>query len=91
MISGFFVECCCGYLWQWGDEIGFNGQSNWSAYAVTNRGQSYGMPYVLLFGGDYGDSSYCGSWARNCSSSRAGVNAKRGGRGVSLHFEKHHK
>ena len=91
MISGFFVECCCGYLWQWGDEIGFNGQTNWSAYDTTNRGQSYGMPYVLRFGGYYANGTDCGSWARSCYSSRTGVNTDFGARGVSCHFEKHHK
>ena len=91
MISGFFVECCCGYLWQWGDEIGFNGQTNWSAYDTTNRGQSYGMPYVLLFGGLYVSGADCGSWARHCSASRTRVYTDFGARGVSCHFEKHHK
>ena len=90
MISGFGIECCCGYLWQWGDEIGFNGQTNWSAYAVTNRGQSYGMPYVLLFGGDCSYSSYCGSWARACNCARTSAYAYFGARGVSLHIEKQH-
>ena len=84
MISGFFVECCCGYLWQWGDEIGFNGQTNWSAYDTTNRGQSYGMPYVLHFGGPYADGTGCGSWARICGSSRTSVYANDGARGVIL-------
>ena len=91
MISGFFVECCCGYLWQWGDEIGFNGQTNWSAYDTTNRGQSYGMPYVLLFGGSYDNGTHCGSWARHCNASRTDVYTNNGARGVSCHFEKHHK
>lgn len=91
MISGFFVECCCGYLWQWGDEIGFNGQTNWSAYDTTNRGQSYGMPYVLPFGGCCDNGANCGSWARDCNGSRALVSTYYGARGVSCHFEKHHK
>ena len=91
MISGFFVECCCGYLWQWGDEIAPVGGSGWNEYAVTNRGSSYGMPYVLKFGGDYGDSSHCGSWARACNVTRASVYTYNGARGVSLHIEIPHK
>ena len=91
MISGFFVECCCGYLWQWGDEIAPVGGSGWNEYAVTNRGSSYGMPYVLSFGGDYADSSHCGSWARNCNGARRYVAASYGARGVSLHIEIPHK
>ena len=84
MISGFFVECCCGYLWQWGEELGFNGQTNWTAYDTTNRGQSYGMPYVLRFGGAYASGAYCGSWARDCSGSRTSVSTYIGARGVIL-------
>ncbi|RAI15341.1 MAG: hypothetical protein DKM22_04315 [Candidatus Melainabacteria bacterium] len=91
MISGFFVECCCGYLWQWGEELGFNGQTNWTAYDTTNRGQSYGMPYVLLFGGDYDSGANGGSWARVCIAPRTDVYTNKGARGVSCHFEKHHK
>ena len=91
MISGFFVECCCGYLWQWGEELGFNGQTNWTAYDTTNRGQSYGMPYVLHFGGGYDCGTNCGSWARSCNHPRTIVSTGDGARGVSCHYEKHHK
>ena len=91
MISGFFVECCCGYLWQWGDEIAPVGGSGWNEYAVTNRGSSYGMPYVLIFGGAYDNSSHCGSWARSCYNTRTYVTANYGARGVSLHIEIPHK
>ena len=91
MISGFFVECCCGYLWQWGDEIAPVGGSGWNEYAVTNRGSSYGMPYVLIFGGNYVSSSHCGSWARACYATGTLVSAGYGARGVSLHIEIPHK
>lgn len=84
MISGFGIECCCGYLWQWGDEIAPDGGNGWQAYAVTNRGQSYGMPFVLRFGGACDNSSYCGSWARNCNNVRTNANANNGARGVIL-------
>ena len=90
MISGFGIECCCGYLWQWGDEIAPDGGNGWQAYAVTNRGQSYGMPFVLRFGGNCSDSSDCGSWARDCNRVRTTAYASSGARGVSLHIEKHH-
>ena len=91
MISGFGIECCCGYLWQWGREPSPVGGSGWNAYAVTNRGQNFGtMPYVLRFGGSYVNAADCGSWARACSSGRTGANADHGARGVSLHIEKQH-
>ena len=85
MISGYFVEECCGYLWQWLDEIGFNGQGNWTGYGDEDtRGSSYGMPYILAAGGAWIDSSNCGSRSRICDKARSYVTAYNGGRGVSL-------
>ena len=85
MISGYFLEDCCGFLWQWLDEIGFNGQTGWASYGTgaTDRGQSYGMPYVLLAGGYWNASASCGSWSRACHSGRSNVAAYRGCRGAS--------
>ena len=85
MISCYFIEDCCGFLWQWLDEIGFNGQGNWTSYGTgaTSRGQTYGMPYVLRAGGNWGHSSSCGSWSRDCLYVRSDVNARSGCRGVS--------
>lgn len=92
MISGFFVECCCGYLWQWSRELGPVGGGGWSAYGDTRRGASYGVPYVVALGGRYDDSSNCGSWSRTCIYNRVSVNvaASYGARGVSLHIERQH-
>ena len=36
MISGYFVEECCGYLWQWLDEIAPVGGSGFSNYNAIN-------------------------------------------------------
>ena len=85
MISGYFVEECCGYLWQWLDEIGFNGQSNWAGYGDENtRGNCFGMNYILLAGGAWNNSSNCGTRSRASDRTRSYVNAYNGGRGVSL-------
>ena len=85
MISGYFIEECCGYLWQWLDEIGFNGQGNWAGYGDENtRGNCYGMNYILRAGGAWGSSSNCGSRSRHSYASRAYVAVGYGGRGVSL-------
>lgn len=85
MISGYFVEECCGYLWQWLDEVGFNGQQNWASYGDEGtRGQCYGMNYVLRAGGAWNDSANCGSRSRSSSIPRSSVDAYYGGRGVSL-------
>ena len=85
MISGYFIEECCGYLWQWLDEIAPTGGSGFSNYdGSAARGQSYGVPYVLSAGGDWGNSSSCGSRSRSANLSRSATNASYGGRGVSL-------
>ena len=85
MISGYYLEDGCGALWQWLKETGFNGNQNWTSYGTNadQRGQTYGMPYVLLAGGGWDDGSYCGSWCRACSSPRSRVFASGGCRGVS--------
>ena len=85
MISGFFVEECCGFLTQWLNEIGVAGETNWANQsASSNRGQSYGNNRCLLAGGAWSNGSYCGSRCRNAAYARSYVNADIGGRGVSL-------
>lgn len=85
MISGYFIEECCGYLWQWLDEIAPVGGSGFSNYdGSASRGQSYGVPYCLKAGGGWGDSSSCGSRSRSADNGRSLAHASYGGRGVSL-------
>ena len=85
MISGFFVEECCGFLTQWLNEIGVAGETNWANQsASSNRGQSYGNNRCLPAGGSWGGGSCCGSRCRAASNARSYVNASIGGRGVSL-------
>ena len=85
MISGYFIEDCCGFLWQWLDEIAPTGGSGFSNYdGSAARGQSYGVPYCLPAGGGWVDSSSCGSRSRAADHSRSDVGANNGGRGVSL-------
>lgn len=85
MISKYFVEECCGYLWQWIDEIAPVGGSGWAGYGDgDSRGQSYGMPYCLLAGGYWTDATTCGSRSRYAGSGRSTTAANVGGRGVSL-------
>jgi hypothetical protein len=84
MISAIGCEEMCGYLWQWLDEIAPTGGSGWNSYGDgDNYGQSYGMPYVLLAGGDWTDSSSCGSRSRNANLVRSNVFGNNGGRGSS--------
>ena len=86
MCSGYFLEDCCGFLWQWLNEIAPVGGSGWNGYGTNadQRGQHYGsMPYVLLAGGYWRDSSSCGSWSRAGNNVRSLVHASFGCRGVS--------
>ena len=86
MCSGYFLEDCCGFLWQWLDEIAPVGGSGWNGYGTNadQRGQHYGsMPYVLLAGGGWSCSSSCGSWSRLGAAVRSNVFANIGCRGVS--------
>lgn len=85
MISGYFVEECCGLIWQWLDEVSPSGSSGWANYGdEQTRGNSYGMPYILAAGGLWADSSNCGSRSRDSADTRSGVRAGCGARGVSL-------
>ena len=85
MISGYFIEECCGLVWQWLDEIAPTGGSGWNSYGDEGtRGQSYGMPYILRAGGAWDDSTNCGSRSRSANNTRSIVYANTGCRGVSL-------
>lgn len=90
MISGFFIECCCGYLWQVSRIISANGSSNWNAFADTRRGATFGISNIVLLGGPYGDSTNCGSWAVASSTNLVHSDVRHGCRGVSLHLERVH-
>jgi len=84
--SIYFLEDCCGAMWQWLSEIAPVGGTGWNAYGTnaTERGQYYGsMPYVLRAGGDWHNSSSCGSWSRAGDRVRSDVSAASGCRGVS--------
>lgn len=90
MISGFFIECCCGYLWQVSRIISANGSSNWNQFADTRRGATFGIPNVVLLGGAYDASTNCGSWAVDSSYNLLHSHVYVGCRGVSLHLERVH-
>lgn len=92
MISGYFIECCCGYLWQISRDIAATGTSNWSEWADTRRGDHHGTPYVVLLGGYYADNgtTHPGSWATDSYNSLTSVYVIIGARGVSLHVERVH-
>jgi hypothetical protein len=90
MISGYFIECCCGYLWQVSRDIAATGSSNWSGWADTRRGDHYGTPFVVILGGIDNESTHCGSWATASHASLTNSSVTDGCRGVSLHLEREH-
>lgn len=66
MISFIGAEECCGYLYQWLRDVAPNGGNTWSAYDGSGSfGQQYGNTYGFLAGGNWSDSSHCGSRCRN--------------------------
>ena len=90
MISGFFIECCCGYLWQVSRNIAATGSLNWNAFADTRRGSTLGVPYVVVLGGCYANSTNCGSWTVASSDNLLLSYVHAGCRGVSSHLERVH-
>lgn len=90
MISGFFIECCCGYLWQVSRIISANGSSNWNEFADTRRGATFGISNIVELGGPYGYSTNCGSWAVASHTNLLHSYVDAGCRGVSLHLERVH-
>lgn len=85
MISNYFIEECCGYMWEWLDEISANGGTAWATYDGSgSRGQTYGASYCLIAGGGWSDSASCGSRCRYANNARSIVGTNLGGRGVSL-------
>lgn len=90
MISGYFIECCCGYLWQISRDIAATGTANWSEWADTRRGDHFGTPYVVILGGNYNATTHPGSWATASDLSLTNVRVDHGARGVSLHVERVH-
>ena len=90
MISGFFIECCCGYLWQVSRIISANGSSNWNEFADTRRGATFGISNIVVLGGAYDASTNCGSWAVASNDNLLHSHVRDGCRGVSLHLERVH-
>ena len=85
MISQYFIEDCCGTLWQWLDDEGPCGGSNWTDITLDDNASSswYGSLFVLLAGGAWGDGAHCGSGCRSGSVSRSALRDHFSARGLS--------
>lgn len=88
MISNYGCEDGCGFLWQWSDELGFAGGSEWTDSVYNSSvdseriGQTYGTLYRALLGGRWDHGGSCGSRSVDCDISSARVYAYCGGRGA---------
>ena len=85
MISNYFLEDCCGAMWQWLDEQSFqpgSGTAGWKNVLGGTKGQIYlvadNADVKLIAGGAWGDGAGCGSRARGASGSRWGAAAGLG-------------
>lgn len=87
IISCYFLEDCCGVLWQWLSDIGPIGGNSWTSRTLEDSyasvGSSYGNPYCHAGGGSWSDSSKCGVCSRYERGSFATVAASISARGLS--------
>ena len=88
MISNIGLEDCCGFLWQWCKQSGgANGSGGWtntvynsSVDGSATYGSAYGKYYRARVGGDWTNSSNCGSRSVNVERESALVAPNYGGR-----------
>lgn len=85
MISQYFLEDCCGALWQWLDSTGASGGSGWTTVNLDDNasGCFYGEGPVLLAGGFWVNGASCGSGARYGAASRSSLGGNFSARGLS--------
>lgn len=94
MISNLGLEDCCGFMWQWTEDIGANGGTDWadSVYnsSVDDKryGGSYGSLYRPLVGGNWSRGSRCGSRSVGVGYVSASVDSGIGARGACEPFLK---
>lgn len=85
MISFIGCEECCGYLLQWLDELcGILFDTEWADNdGQGSFGQQFRDNYCLCAGGDWVDSTRCGSRFRYAGNVRLSVNVFLGARGTA--------
>ena len=85
MISQYFIEDCCGALWQWLDDEGPCGGSNWTDITLDDNASSswYGSLFVLLAGGNWANGAHCGSGCRAGDHGRSTLGGFVSARGLS--------
>jgi hypothetical protein len=90
MISQYFIEDCCGALWQWLDDEGPCGGSNWTDITLDDNASSswYGSLFVLRAGGNWDAGAHCGSGCRLGHGSRSTLSDGNSARGLSRNLAK---
>lgn len=83
MVSNIGCEEMCGLQWQHLAETHAAGGANWNSQN-GDEGSFYGSCMVLLAGGAWDNSSYCGSRCRNAYNSLSHALVYNGARGRSL-------
>ena len=88
MISFIGCEECCGYLWQWSENVGpcaAEPNSNQTYDGLGWLGQTWGRVGGLVFGASWNHASVCGSRSRasDLGDLRSIVVMRHGGRGAS--------
>jgi len=87
MISNYFLEDCCGAMWQWLDEQSYRVDGAtwaWQNVVGGTKGQLYTQgtygDVKLIAGGAWNSAGYCGSRCRHLYGSRWNVHSTIGGR-----------
>lgn len=89
MISQYFIEDCCGALWQWLDDESTGSGNNWTDITLDDgASSSFYNALVLLAGGSWVDGAHCGSGCRNGNVSRSALGGLSSARGLSRNIEK---
>lgn len=89
MISQYFIEDCCGALWQWLDDESTGSGNNWTDITLDDgASSSFYNELVLLAGGYWVAGARCGSGCRAGAHSRSALDAGVSARGLSRNIEK---
>lgn len=82
MISTYFLEDCCGALWQWLSCASANGGNNWNEINYTGS-DFYASCLVLRAGGHWASGAHCGWGSRDGGVGRSTLDDSSSARGLS--------
>lgn len=89
MISDYGIEDCCGFLWQWCNDVGSASTSaSWGNGFDANdrsdvKGQIYGAEYRPIVGSYWGNGAICGSRSAAWDNGSLRLDAACGARSAS--------